>query len=293
MSATSGSFELRPRGALIPPPDGPELVSFDLDAHGEAVVLWAGDGRPVITHGSEGEAVTLAHSAPEWPLVQLLPDDRLLVVGMRSEWRDGAGEHNAFVFGHDGSLERSGCLGDGIEHVKVAADGTIWVGYFDEGIFGNLGWGMGKGPEPIGHSGLVQFTRDFELLWEFPPSDNPIDDCYAMNVIGDDVWVCCYSEFDVALVRDGAVQRWRNDVASAKTIAVADDRVALFGHWEERDRLVIGHLSDADLKPRATTRLTMPNGRRIPEDARVVGRGAELHVLVGLERFTWSLTDQA
>lgn len=269
------------------------VASFDLNFRGDAIVLWASREGLTVTHGPHGVSTTLCHAVPEWPKVQLLPDGRLLVVGMRSEWRDGAGENNAFVLDPDGSVEASGCLGDGIEHVKVAEDGTIWVGYFDEGIFGNLGWGMGDGPEPIGHRGLVQFSSAFELLWEFPRSDNPIDDCYAMNVIGDEVWACYYSDFDVVRVRDGVVQHWGNAVESAKAMAVTDDLVALFGHWEERDRLTIGHLGEISLKPRTKTRLTMPNGRRIPQEARVVGRGAELHVLVGLDWFNWTLTDQA
>ncbi len=51
--------------------------------------------------------------------------------------------------------------------------------------------------------------------------------------------------------------------------------------------------SEDELEVDVTARLTMPNGRPLPQDAVVVGRGEELHALVGLEWFTWSLADQA
>ncbi len=74
-----------------------------------------------------------------------------------------------------------------IGHVQAATDGTIWVGYGDEGIFGNFGWG-GPGPAPIGARGIVQFSPSLDVVWEYPRSDSsnlePIDDCYALNVVG-------------------------------------------------------------------------------------------------------------
>ncbi|WP_188110642.1 hypothetical protein [Aeromicrobium ginsengisoli] len=45
------------------------------------------------------------------------------------------------------------------------------------------------------------------------------------------------------------------------------------------------------LRQRGT--LTMPNGRRLPQDAVVVGRGAELHALVGSEWLSRSVADLA
>jgi len=36
---------------------------------------------------------------------------------------------------------RSFHAGDGIQDVEAAGDGTIWVGYFDEGVFGGTSLG--------------------------------------------------------------------------------------------------------------------------------------------------------
>ena len=55
-----------------------------------------------------------------------------------------------------GSVVAEGTLGDGINHLLTTPSGAIWVGYFDEGVFGSFGWG-GPGPPPIGQPGIVQF----------------------------------------------------------------------------------------------------------------------------------------
>jgi hypothetical protein len=288
-------FALRHRGTLIPPSGGSDVVSFDIGSAGEAIVLWSdGDSAAATVHGLDREPVTLREALPEFPKAQTLPDGRLLAVGARSEWRDGVGENNAFVYGPDGSVERAACLGDGIEHVQTTADGAVWVGYFDEGVYGNLGWGEPGGVAPIGAPGLVQFSPSLDVEWQFSSEEAPIDDCYALNVIDTDVWACYYSDFDVIRVRDGLVRSWTNDVGGARAIVVSGESVALFGGYaKDYDRLVIGVLEGDELHPDVTARLTMPNGRQLPKDAVVVGRGDELHVRVGLDWLTWSLADHA
>ncbi|WP_157412953.1 hypothetical protein [Aeromicrobium sp. Root236] len=285
-------FALRHRGMLTPPVAGQTLDAFSVDHVGQPVMLWGGDGTAAV-QVADRDAVVLQERPPhDWTL-QPLPDGRFVVVGSRAEWRDGVAEDNAHVYASDGSLDAVGCLGDGIEHVQTSADGSIWVGYFDEGIYGNDGWG-GSGPEPMGSAGIVRFSSDLQVQWEYPlQQQDPIDDCYALNVTGDDVWACPYSSFDVVRIRDGDVRSWSNEVEGARALVVSGDSVALVGGYEkDRDRLVIGQLDDDELQVQATGRLTMPDGRRLPEDTFVVGRGAELHALVGSDWFSWSL-DQA
>ena len=286
-------FELRHRSTLTPPGAGQTIAAFSVDHTGQPLVLWAGDGSAAIQRPGR-DAIVLHEPPPAYPTLQSLPDGRLVVVGSRAECRDGVAENNAYVYGTDGSLERMGCLGDGIEHVQTSADGSIWVGYFDEGVYGNDGWGS-PGPEPVGSPGIVRFTPGLEVAWEYPLHESAtIDDCYALNVVGDEVWACCYSDFDVIRIRDGLIRSWSNEVEGARAIAISGDSVALFGGYgKDHDRLVIGSLDEDELTVDVTGRLTMPNGRRLPQDAVVVGRGDELHVLVGLEWFTWSLADQA
>lgn len=78
-------------------------------------------------------------------------------------------------------------LGDGIGHVLATSTGQVWVGYFDEGIYGNYGWGRTDSEEPVGAYGIVRFSPDLEPDWHYPkytgvgPWD-AISDCYALNV---------------------------------------------------------------------------------------------------------------
>ena len=53
-------------------------------------------------------------------------------------------------------------LGDGIQHLQTTKSGEIWAAYFDEGIFGNLGW-----RRPIGAKGLLRFNSDGKRVYEF------------------------------------------------------------------------------------------------------------------------------
>ncbi len=78
-----------------------------------------------------------------FPTAHAMLDGRILVIGSRAEWRPEGGQHNAFLYAGDGVLERSACVGDGVEWAQTTRLGNVWVSYFDEGIFGNLGWGNG------------------------------------------------------------------------------------------------------------------------------------------------------
>lgn len=77
-------------------------------------------------------------------------------------------ELNALTVGLDGRILRRGCPGDGIGHLQVAEDGTIWAGYSDEGVYGNFGR-RGPGPTPLGARGMPSLRsylqRDLEHEW--------------------------------------------------------------------------------------------------------------------------------
>ncbi len=87
-------------------------------------------------------------SAPSWSPSRFPPRTRCRTAGSSSsapgaEWRPEGGQYNAFLYAGDGVLERSACVGDGVEWAQTTRLGNVWVSYFDEGIFGNLGWGNG------------------------------------------------------------------------------------------------------------------------------------------------------
>jgi len=82
------------------------------------------------------------------------------------------------IYGFDGALRRTTTFGDGIADVQTTTRGDIWVSYFDEGVFGNYGWGYDEASTPIGAPGLVRFDRQGSVLWSYhpPPGVGTIDD---------------------------------------------------------------------------------------------------------------------
>ena len=103
-----------------------------------------------------------------YSFAQPLPDRKwLLVEGRASPDRSP----NADVFDEKGQIVSSLFLGDGIESVQVAASGDIWVGYFDEGVYGG---------GQLERSGLVCFDPQGNPKLRFFPD---IVDSFAMPPI--------------------------------------------------------------------------------------------------------------
>lgn len=205
-------------------------------------------------------------------------------------------ERNATIYDSDGTVLLEQTLGDGIEHVRTTRRGETWVGYFDEGVYGNFGWGESEGRPPLGASGLVRFSAAMTREWQFPAhgtSDwDPISDCYALNVDDDTVWACYYTGFPVVRIRNDEVTGWHNDVHGAKAIAADGSRIALYGGYgPDHDRLVSGILSDDRLHVTGEYRLVQPDGEPLPAAAHVTGRGTDLHILVRDEWLRLGLAD--
>jgi hypothetical protein len=203
-------------------------------------------------HVHDGDATwwtaKLAGRPVAYPLLELLPGGQILLVGARSRrFRDGTVEDNAHVFGPDGRHLRSFCLGDGIEHLGVDAAGTIWVGYFDEGVFGNLGW-----DEPIGAAGLVRFDDRGHRLWTYQPvaGTDQIVDCYALNVDARTVYAYYYSDFPLIQITDGRTHAYTpTPVRGARHLLVLRDQVVFVGQYNDplhlADCRLTGHPSRA------------------------------------------------
>ncbi|MFQ6326903.1 hypothetical protein ACLMAL_12265 [Nocardia sp. CWNU-33] len=220
-----------------------------------------------------------------------LPQGRTLVIGAKSNWWKDTPSETA-VYDDDGSVLAEGSLGDGWNHVLTTADGHIWVGYHDEGIVaGRLD------DSRLGGSGLVRFTQDLRPDWQHwdrasEPSTPPIYDCYALNVDGDTVWTCYYSDFPIARIQAGVCTSWRNDVFGAHALAVGGDRVALCGGYGPADdRLVVGTLGDRRMHVNNEYRLVLPTGQPMPSNAQVFGRGPDLHVVTDTDWYRLGLDD--
>jgi hypothetical protein len=251
-----------------------------------------GAARPVTArvtvHAPELAAVTriqdlaLAHIT-----VQPMPGGRFLVVGARCRWRRDGPDRNAVLYDADGQVVSEHVLGDGIGHVLATSTGQVWVGYFDEGIYGNYGWGLADSEEPVGAYGIVRFSPSLEAAWHFPrytevgPWD-AVNDCYALNVGDTCTWACYDSDFPVVCIRDGHVTGWDNDVKGAGALAVAGSSVALFGGYgPDYDRLALTTLDAGRAEPAGQYRIVLPGGEPLPPGTEVIGRGSRLHFLTG------------
>jgi len=236
-----------------------------------------------------GDAVDLGDLSVAFPFVQPLPNGELLIVGGRCR----PGDENASVVAANGARRLSFCAGDGIESVQTTRSGDIWVSYFDEGVFGNFGWGGGRGPAPIGSPGLVRFATDGSISYRFsPPSGHDsIADCYALNVGEDHVWAYYYTDFDLVRIdHAGSTRAWSTDIAGARAVAIHGDRVLFFGGYgDDRNAAQLGRLDRSDVDDLRTLAICDSAGRRIAPDL-AVGRGRCLHLLAGS---TWWRVDLA
>jgi hypothetical protein len=52
--------------------------------------------------------------------------------------------------------------------VTVDVLAQVRAGYFDEGIYGNYGWGEADSEKPAGAYGIVRFSPGLEPAWHYP-----------------------------------------------------------------------------------------------------------------------------
>ena len=238
----------------------------------------------IVEQGGQRETIRISDVPISHPQIQLMPDGRVLLVGSRSYFREGKGEHNALLVTPGDQAKESFCIGDGVSSVQVDKSGRIWAGYFDEGVFGNFGWGLPDSEPPLGRAGLVCWSTAGDQLYEFaPPADlGPIDDCYALNVFDDQAWVCYYSDFPVVSIdRNFAARGWLSEVAGAHSIAVGSKgRIGLVGGYGGLfDRLVLLATNEEVMNIGPTFRLVLPDGGPLPDDARILARGGSVSAL--------------
>ena len=141
---------------------------------------------------------------------------------------------NARVLDADGRVLGRFMLGDGIEHVAIDAADRIWVGWFDQGMFGNNDWRVPGQEWAPSSNGVACFADDGTLLplptW--PEEAGSIVDCYAMNAMGHGAWTCPYKHFPlVHFVPGNPTHWWRNGVAGPKAIAIDGSHALLAGGY--------------------------------------------------------------
>jgi hypothetical protein len=178
----------------------------------------------------------------------------VLLVGARCHWRPDGVEKNAVIYDWSGRERHRFTLGDGLGDIRTTSDGTIWASYFDEGVFGNYGWGD-PGPTPLGAPGLVAFDEFGEIRWAYDEEaagTDSICDAYALNVSGpDDVWLYFYTEFSVVHIVKGRYRVWKLGDGGARAMAVNESRLLLFGDYKRR-----GLVRIVEMGPNESARVT-------------------------------------
>lgn len=216
------------------------------------------------------ESVAIEVPAGHWPKVDRLPDGRWLVV---SDPPEPPYDIDARFYAADGAPVGTFAMGSYMTHVQCATDGTIWAGYFDEGVFGG---------SDIAGAGIARFDGEGQVIWRFNDqagSDLSVDDCYALALDGATLWSCFYSDFPIIRVAQGRVTHWRNELSGARTLAVDGDHVLLVGGYKENSsRLALLHLVDGEASLEGQWRFAPPDRGNA---GLVQGRDGILHIIGG------------
>jgi hypothetical protein len=246
----------------------------------------------LVVSGPKGsDEIRLSGLTATFPSVEVLPRNDVLVVAPRCRlFPDGTHELNAKIFDSSGAAKHEFLLGDGIEHVQVDVRGNIWVGYFDEGVYGNRGWG--EYGRPFGSAGLSCFTDRGQRIWDFRPPDgfDVISDCYALNVTRKDVWAYYYTDFPFARIdSDGNVRCWKTESRGARSLAIGEGRVLLYGGYGDRGSdCKLFDFVDQQVELAADVSLVLPAGVELQKST-VIGRNSELHVFSGDNWYQFSV----
>lgn len=219
-----------------------------------------------------------------FPAVEQFADGRWLIVNRRSP-----GDKNARILGPDGVEQRRIELGDGIEHVKVDGHGRIWVGWFDEGVFGNNKW-LVEGLEwPPSSYGIAAFDDHGALRAH--ASLESVADCYALNVFDDEAWTCTYSDFPIWQMKDGRERVWRTNLSGVSAIAVNYPHVlAAGGYGGNANPVELLKLEDGQARSLGEWRLPFDTNEHSAVTL-MDGRADELHVIGDGQWHRWRVAD--
>ncbi|MDO4259065.1 MAG: hypothetical protein Q4C87_06030 [Actinomycetaceae bacterium] len=285
----------------------------------EEILSWGDAGIAMSTQTPQGHSVSIARYNSDgdflsatsienfslcWPFIGEFPNGDICLVAARCAFNQGQPENNARIYDSDGNFLREGCFGDGVEHLAIDDNGLIWVGYFDEGIFGNRGW-----DNPLGAAGIVAWSADFHRNWEMP--DYLIADTYSLNIANQEVISCPYTgldnDFPFVRIRDGKATTWEtNSEVSGPfgvvsngweyvTIGSYEHSLAFSRHLLEGNRLRSSRSGVLSIDEGGTALLEGLQGKDEqrrkagPVWDKVICRGRVAHFFVGSHWFTYEM----
>jgi hypothetical protein len=230
---------------LIDLPAGAKFGDLSFDQNGE--VYWSyfegGVGATILTEvGKVVQFRRIDGKTFGFPLVQRFSDGRWLVIEARTDAR----ANNAFVFSPEGSEINSFYAGDGIQAVIVDRRDKIWIGYFDEGVFGAFNPTPPQGDKSYryGPSGLLRMddkgTIEFAFNDRHP--DKSIADIQAVTIDDDSrVWFCPYEKNYLASISDNSVDFVldKSPASLPDALGVTPSHFAFFGGYQRRSMVAV------------------------------------------------------
>lgn len=225
-----------------------------------------------------------------FPAVDQLPDGRWVVVARRT-----LDDTNARLFDGDGTLLSRFMLGDGIQGIQCDGQGRIWVGWFDEGVFGNTEWRIPGREWPPSSSAVAAFDSRGQVVWEHPrPPENAPADCYALNVAGDAVWTWMYAAPPVQRLMIGAApETWDADAAGATAIAVQEGHVLVAGGYGPAAGTIrLLKLTPDGARTVSTWDVDLPTASSL-QTCVIEGREDRIHVITPQTWRQWHVGDAA
>ncbi|TQV72461.1 hypothetical protein [Denitrobaculum tricleocarpae] len=304
---------LRHVAKIPPPPKGFKFVSVSVSLQGAAQLLYIetkaeslvhrqteSDGfavfpvpdmgaafryRLVTTGGENSREIDFPPFEFAFPMVDVFADGSAAIVGSRCRWRSKDDyDVNGMIVDRATGQEIRFLAGDGVQDIGVDGSDRLWISYFDEGVYGNFGWGNldpngERTPAPVGASGLNCFDRRGDIVWQHDQEQQFIDDCYALNVTRDVTHFYFYSDFDLGHVSSDFTALYRKtDIRGAHAFAISPDRVLFSGQYDDPpDRVYLLSLQGDESAKSRTGRLLLPAGK-IPKDVTLIGRGSSLHL---------------
>ncbi|HEX8464850.1 MAG TPA: hypothetical protein VF627_09565 [Abditibacterium sp.] len=233
-------------------------------------------------HNQSNQEIILPPIQQAYYEAQAMKNDEFLCVASRCHRQ----EKNALVFNHDGVLQRSWHVGDGVEDVQVAPNGAIWVSYFDEGVFGDT---------PISNQGLNCFdsegNRKFGFLNDTTGAAVEIVDCYALNVASNrDTWLLFYTGFPLVHLREQkvhAIYQATPEMIGCHAFAICDSRRLFTGGYHFKNRIF---WRDEASKRQVELEVTDQNGDELSWN-HACGRGGDLFLCNGPKVWMLSLNE--
>ena len=235
------------------------------------------------------EALSFPLESP-YPTFDRFKDGRWLVVNSGTQE-----DCNARVLSPDGATLARFKLGYGVNHLGIDASDVVWVGWTDEGIFGNGDWAVPGLEWPPSSYGVACFDPNGRFLPrpEWPDAAGDIAHCYALNVSGQCAWACPYTEFPLVCFDKFKPDRWwRSKLGGPVAIAMNETHVLVAGGYTEHaNRLTLVTLGEAgrgeDVTELATwalplLRLPPPATKWAPiwrDPDLLDGRGDTLHLI--------------